>query len=370
MRLNRPRVAATDRVPTAGVARRRNRLGAGAIRVLSVTAVAAATCSLWAGVASASTAHTTKHATKTSVSVSPKKAFVDSRVKLSATVKGSGSRPTGTVTFWSGTRKLCHGTLSKGSTHCTAKFSDPATKTITGKYAGNSSHKASSGTAKLTVARRPVTKSATTTTITNTDPGTVAVGTTNGYAINVTVTGGSAATGTVVVAPVPPSPAGLPASDTCTAKITGGKGTCAVHPTEYGIIYYGATYSGDATHDGSTYKTGPFALEVQNVTSTTAGPATAAAGTVALNGDVYAMGANITDGMGSVAFYVGTSPTATPTLVTACAAQALATFNASDENVATCNDTLAKGTYYITTKFSGDNVNEASSSEPTEIVVS
>ena len=44
MRLNR---AAADGAQTAGVARRR--LGAGAIRVLSVTAVAAATCSLWAG---------------------------------------------------------------------------------------------------------------------------------------------------------------------------------------------------------------------------------------------------------------------------------------------------------------------------------
>jgi hypothetical protein len=370
MRLNRPQVAATDREPMAGVARRRNRLGAGVIRVLSVTAVAAATCSLWAGVASAATAHTTKHATKTSVSVSPKTAYTRSSVKLSATVRGSGSRPTGTVTFYSGTKKLCHGTLSRGSTHCSAKFSDPATKTITGKYSGNSSHKASSGTAKLKVINRPApAKSATTTTITNTDPGTVAVSNTNGYAIDVTVTGGSDATGTAVVAPIPPSPAGLPAADTCTAKITAGKGSCTVHPNLYGIIYYGATYSGNATHKGSTY-TGPFALEVQNVTSTTAGPATAAAGTVTLNADVYAMGANITDGMGSAAFYVGTSPTATPTLVTACAAQALTTFNASDDNVATCSDTLAKGTYYITAKFSGDDVNEASNSEPTEIVVS
>ena len=368
MRLNRPQGAATNSAQTTGVARRR--LGAGAIRLLSVTAVAAATCSLWAGAASAATAHTTKHSTKTSVSVSPKTEYVRTDAKLSATVKGSGRRPTGTVTFWSGTRKLCRGTLSRGSTHCYADFTDPGTKTITGKYSGNSSHKASSGTAKLKVVSKPVTaKSATTTTITNTDPGTVAVGNTNGYVIDVTVTGGSAATGTVVVAPIPPSPAGLPPAYSCTATITAGKGTCTVHPTEYGIVDYGATYSGDATHDGSTY-TGPFALEVQNVTSTTTGPATAAAGTVTLTADVYAMGANITDGMGSVAFYVGTSPTATPTLVTACAAQALTTFNASDDNVATCNDTLAAGTYYITAKFSGDPVNEASNSEPTEIVVS
>jgi hypothetical protein len=67
MRLNRPQGVATNSVRTAGVARRR--LGAGAIRLLSVTAVAAATCSLWAGAASAATAHTTKHATKTTVSV-------------------------------------------------------------------------------------------------------------------------------------------------------------------------------------------------------------------------------------------------------------------------------------------------------------
>ena len=66
-----------------------------------------------------------------------------------------------------------------------------------------------------------------------------------------------------------------------------------------------ATYGGDATHKGSTYA-GQFPLEVKNVTTTTISAKSATAGAVTLTADIYAMGANITDGEGSVAFYVGT----------------------------------------------------------------
>src|ERR1700691_1770507 len=112
MRLNR---AAADGAQTAGVARRR--LGAGAIRVLSVTAVAAATCSLWAGAASASTAHTTKHATRWAVSVFARTAFVDEVVNLSAKVSG-GKTPAGKFTFKINGHKICSGRLSRGPASC------------------------------------------------------------------------------------------------------------------------------------------------------------------------------------------------------------------------------------------------------------
>ncbi len=77
------------------------------------------------------------------------------------------------------------------------------------------------------------------------------------------------------------------------------------------------------------------------------------------------MGANITDGMGSVAFYVGTSAE-TLTAIPECAAVALTTFDAPD-NVATCTgsktlDALKAGTYTISAVFSGDVVNEGSAS--------
>jgi len=357
MRLNR---AATDGAQTAEVARRR--LGVGAVRLLSVTAVAAATCSLWAGAASAATAHTTKHATKTSVSVSPKTAFVDEVVKLSATVSG-GKTPTGKVTFKINGHNICSVRLSRGKASCRVIVEGPGTFNVRGFYGGNATHKASSsGVAKLHEIR-----SKTTTKITNTNPGAVAVG--KPFTFHVTVTsqaGAPAAKGTVKVAPTLPT--GLPAAYSCTAKVKNGKGSCSITPPEYGVDDYGATFAPTAADKGSSFS-GTFALEVQNVTSTTAGPATAAAGTVPLTADVDAMGANITDGMGSVAFYVGTSATATPTLVTGCAAQALTTFNGTD-NVATCDDTLAAGDYWITVRFSGDEVNEPSDSQPTEIVVS
>jgi hypothetical protein len=367
MRLQRPHGAATNRAERTGATR--GRLGSGTIRLLSVTAIAAATCSLWAGAASAATAHVTRHATKTSVSVSPKTAYTNADVKLSATVKGSGSRPTGTVTFWFGTRKLCRGTLSRGSAHCYAKFSNAATKTITGKYSGNSSHKASSGTAKVKIVNRPrPAKSATTTTITNANPGTVDVGKTFTFDVSVTSLSGTP-TGTVKVTAT--APAGLPADFDCTATLSGGKGSCTITAPEYGIVDYEATYSGDATHTASTYA-GPYELAMLNVTTTTVGPTTATAGSVTLTAEVYAMGADIdmaNGGTGTVTFYVAASPTATPTV--ACAASLLTSFNATTgDNEATCADTLATGDYYITAKFSGDPVNEPSDSTTVELVVS
>jgi hypothetical protein len=196
------------------------------------------------------------------------------------------------------------------------------------------------------------TKYATTTKITNTVPGSIHVGQSFTFDVTVTSAGGSAATGKVVVKP---TQTGLPTAYSCTATVTSGKGTCAVKPTEYGVVYYDATYGGDATHNGSTY-TGKFPLEVKNVTSTTVSPKTAAAGTVTLTADVYAMGANITDGTGSVAFDKGT------TVISGCAAQKLATFTGAPHfyNVATCKTTLAKGTYTINVVYSGDVVNVGS----------
>ncbi len=93
-------------------------------------------------------------ATKTTVSVSPKTAYTRQAVKLSATVTSSGTTPTGTVTFWVGTRELCKGTLSDGKYSCKAGFPNPGKKTIVAKYSGDSTHEASSGTAPLTIKKR------------------------------------------------------------------------------------------------------------------------------------------------------------------------------------------------------------------------
>jgi hypothetical protein len=89
-------------------------------------------------------------ATKTTVSVSPKTADEKQLVTLSATVTSS-TTPTGTVTFWVSTRKLCVATLSGGKGSCKAAFPNPGPKTIVGDYSGDSTHKTSSGTAPLTI---------------------------------------------------------------------------------------------------------------------------------------------------------------------------------------------------------------------------
>jgi Bacterial Ig-like domain (group 3) len=268
MRTSRPQVAATNRAESTSAVRAR--LSSGAIRLLSVTAVAATMSMLWAGAASASTA-------------------------------------------------------------------------------------------------QPHAKYATTTKITNKNPGSVQVH--KAFTFHVTVTspaGAPAATGTVRVF----SP-GASGSYDCTATLSGGKGSCSITAPEYGVVKYEATYSGNATHSGSTY-TGPYNLEMKNFTTTTAGPATATAGSVTLTAEVYAMGADIdhaAGGTGSMAFYVGTSPTGNP--ATACPAQLLTSFNPSTgDNEATCVYKLAAGTYYLTDKFSGDETNEPSNSKTVKLVVS
>jgi Bacterial Ig-like domain (group 3) len=90
------------------------------------------------------------YSTKTTVSVNPKTAETKQLVTLSATVTG-GTTPTGTVTFWVSTRKLCVATLSGGKGSCKAAFPNPGPKTIVGDYSGDPTHKTSSGSAPLTI---------------------------------------------------------------------------------------------------------------------------------------------------------------------------------------------------------------------------
>ena len=353
---NRPQGAASNR--------RGHHFRAGAIRVLSVTAMAATACTLWAGAASAAT----KPATTTTISASPAPRWVGAVVKLSATVKGAGRVPTGTVTFKRGTVKLCTGRLSGGKTSCNVRFGGAGTFAVKGYYSGNATHKAStSGRLSVVVRRSP-----TTTKITNTpNPGSVHSGAAFTFHVTVASRAGTpAATGTVRVAPT--SPTGLPFAEYgCNATVTGGKGSCTIHPPGFGIVEYAATYGGNAAHTASRYA-GPFPLAVENVTTTTINVTSATAGAVTLTADVDSMGANITDGSGSVAFYVGTSAT-TLAAVPECAAVPLKTFTAPN-NVATCTgsatlNALKAGTYTISAVYSGDVVNVGSTSPNGSLVI-
>jgi large repetitive protein len=343
MRLNRPLVA---------------------VKVGVVTGLAAAACAMSALPAGAATAapQTVRYATKTEVSV-PKTGYTHTPIKLSAYEAGPGGNPTGTVTFYIGTRQLCHGSLYRRRTSCDGVFADPATKTIVAKYSGNRLHLPSSGSAVIVITNPPPpTKYATTTTITNPNPGSVDAG--DPYMVDVTVTSASGTpTGTVVVAPT--SPTGLPPSYSCTATLSGGKGSCNVTPGAgtFGDIDYKATYGGDAQHTGSV-STGTYELIVPETTTTTVTPATAPAGSVTLTATVIGQDkGNISPsagGSGTVTFTI----TQGATTVGTCSAAAL-TYDGAGANLATCTLTLATGSYSVQAVYSGDPNNLTSTGTET-----
>jgi hypothetical protein len=178
------------------------------------------------------------------------------------------------------------------------------------------------------------------------------------------------ATGSVVVAPT--APTGLPASFSCTAKLTNGHGSCTITAGDYGIVDYAATYGGSAADTGST-SVGSFELAVQNVTSTKIAAVTTSTSDVQLNADVYAMGANVDStngGTGTVKFYLSDTAGSLGAAVADCTVQTLDSFTGppNNYNVATCGPTnatlngLAADTYYVTAVYSGDTVNVGSTS--------
>jgi hypothetical protein len=209
----------------------------------------------------------------------------------------------------------------------------------------------------------PAAGTTTKTTITNTSPGTDRAG--DAYTINVTVTGaGGTPTGSVTVAP---SDGTLPASYTCTAKLTAGAGSCQVTPGAgtFGDVDYTATYSGDGTFAGST--SGTFELVVPETTTTSLSPGNAKPGAVNLEATVVSQAMdNISPsagGSGTVTFYNG------ETVINGCGAVSL-TYTGGGANIATCKVTLAAGSYPITAKYSGDLNNLASNGTETLAVAS
>ena len=370
MRSNRPPGAVRKPVPAAGAGILRG-LRPGVVRAVSVTAVAAAACAMWAAPAGA----VVKHASTTSVSAKPSPALVDTRVKLSATVKSSGRTPTGSVTFWSGTRRLCAGHLTKGATSCSAKFFTASTKKVKGVYSGDSTHKASSGTATVQVVNPPPPgKFATATTVTkpaNID--TVQAGTKETLTATVaSVGGGAVPTGTVSFVPTNLGVGPFPGYIVCNVTLVNGTGSCTVDPPAgtWGFVLYKATYSGDATHTASA-STGDHKLITPDPTSTTVeGPATAAAGNVAITADV------VPDTYGGPSYNIlaGFSETGSDTVAfavdgtTVCNASALQ-WNGT-VNYATCTANLAAGTHQVVATYSGDEYTNGSKSETFTITVS
>jgi hypothetical protein len=91
--------------------------------------------------------------TTSSVTVSPTTVKVGTRVAYLVVVtpqSGTGT-PTGTISFTTGTTKLCAAVLSGGVAACGATNAPAGTDTVTGTYSGGNGYATSSGTATLTV---------------------------------------------------------------------------------------------------------------------------------------------------------------------------------------------------------------------------
>ncbi len=373
MRPNRPPGVASNAEP-AGC----HRGGAGVVRTLSVAAVAAAALALGVLPATAATAHAAaKHASKTTVSA-PKTAYTHTDVKLSATVKGSGKTPTGTVTFWLGTKKLCRGTLSKGATFCEYKFADPATKRITGKYSGDATHKVSSGTATIAVTNKPTTGGggggggggpiATTTNITNPAADVYAhadAGTTVTLTATVTPnTGDSVPTGTVAFTLIKFTGTPPPNLE-CTTTLVDGNAACNVTPAvgTWGFVLYEATYTPTAgsewTASNSTEYPGDpeHKLVTWDITATalTFSPATATVG------DPVTLTADVTDEpMDALASAYGGPDLVNFTIggvaIPGCTGVAVTDPSDGPDNIATCTYTpTTAGPVTITAAYQGDD---------------
>ena len=343
----------------------------GVAKVASVTALAGAACAMGILPASAASASVTRHATTTVVSV-PKTGYTHTNITLSATEKGTGGNPTGTVTFWLGTRKLCHGSLYRRATSCKAQFTNPGTKTITGKYSGNAMHKPSSGTATIKISNKPSGGGSigTTTTVTNPSADVYsyvhAGGSTNVTATVAPTSGNSVPTGTVAFTLVDyPGPGAPPASLECTTTLAAGKASCQVTapPNGYGFVLYEAIYTPTAgsewTGSNSLQPGVDHKLVTWDITKTTlTSPAATENEAVTLTADVTDQGA---DSLAS-AF------SATPDLVTfsigGVAIPGCANIAVTDtelppvdpDNIATCSYTpTTPGTVTITASYSGDD---------------
>jgi Bacterial Ig-like domain (group 3) len=345
----------------------------GAVKVASVTALAGAACAMGVLPAGAATASVTRYATTTVVSI-PKTGYTLTNITLSVTEKGKGGNPTGTVTFWIGGRRLCHGSLYRRKTSCTAQILTAGTKTVTARYSGNAMHKPSSGTATIKVTKKPSGGGGgsvgTTTTVTNPSADVYAY-VHAGDSTNVTATvaptsGSSVPTGTVAFTLVDyPGPGTPPASLECKATLAAGKASCQVTApvNSYGFVLYEATYT--PTADSEWTGSNSLQAGVDHKLVTWDVTKTAVTSPAATENDAVTLTADVTDqGNDSLASAFSEKPDLVTFSIGGVAIPGCSNVAVTDvetppidpDNIATCSYTpTATGTVTITATYSGDD---------------
>jgi large repetitive protein len=211
-----------------------------------------------------------------------------------------------------------------------------------------------------------------TTTTTVTKPAyidTVQAGKAETLTATVTAEDGTTPTGTVAFAPTNLGTGPMPGYLVCTATLDAtGTGSCTVDPPvgTWGFVLYEATYTPTGGSEWATsVSTGEHKLITPENTTTTAGPTTAAPGTVTLNATIVPHGGgNILAGYSETG---GDTVVFTVNGATVCAAAAM-TWNGT-VNVAACKTSLVAGTYTIKAAYSGDEYTNPSTSTPVTLVV-
>jgi large repetitive protein len=307
-----------------------------------------------------------KAATTTTVSVSVTAPMTGQSVTLNADVSSkSPLAATGHVRFTSGSTTLSTVTVSKGAAHYTYAWKTPGKYTVTATYLGDGAHSPSARTSGTITVTAPA-PTATTTKITGFNPTPVDPGTTSMVTVTVTSAVGTP-TGQVTV--VATGADAKISGDSCTKPITlvDGTGSCPISPAAgtFGDIPLLATYSGDATHKGST---ATYTLQVPAPTMTTvAFDATTDVLTATVDNETFNNISPTAGGTGTVTFTTGAAGAA-GTPIAGCTDVALiftATSGtgatAKGTNNATCDYTPTAGTTVtVYATYSGDASNETS----------
>ena len=189
------------------------------------------------GGSSDSEAHAVKDNTTTTITSDAPDPSLDGQnvtVNFTVTVNSPGSgTPTGTVTVSDGVDS-CSASVAAGS--CTLALHTVGTRILTASYPGDTYFKGSSDTEIHKV------KIHTTTTIVHDNPDPSIIN--QAVTVNITVNGGTTApTGNVPI---------TGADVNCVVTLSAGSGSCNVIFTKAGAKTLTATYSGDATHGGSS----------------------------------------------------------------------------------------------------------------------
>jgi hypothetical protein len=196
-----------------------------------------------------------KHASKVSVSASPRVAVAGTTVKLSATVSSANPKPTGSVTFWWGSHKLCSANLVNRSGHCNTSFRTAGSYAVRGVYSGDAKHAGTTG--KVTVVSS---KAATTTSISVSSLAPTA-GTSVTFNAGVSSHSPLAATGKVLFT--------SGSTFLCNVVVSKGAASCTYAFNVAGSYTVTATYLGDGAHAASHGTSGTIKVQAAPKNSTT-----------------------------------------------------------------------------------------------------